>query len=105
MKEIYGYGRGYADIIKNQEYELTHQEKILSAKDMFEKLGYEQVKNNHEEISYQKEKYINKYSNTCSMYTHINFELDTKRVFATDYITLGELQAINQQMKEIGVEK
>lgn len=73
-----------------------------SAREMFEELGYEKVTNNSEEISYQKERYTNKYSNTIAMYTHINFELDTKRVFATDYLTLDEFRAINQQRKELG---
>ena len=73
-----------------------------STREMFEELGWEQVKNNIEEISYQREKYTNKYSNTVSMFSYINFDIYTRMVYASDYLTIEELQVINQQIKELG---
>ncbi len=99
MKEIYGYGRGYADIIKKQEYELTRQEKILSAKGMFEKLGYTYEYNEeYKIITYSYEDWA------------INFDIENKLIGFCNMgsyceLTNDDIQAINQQMKEIGVEE
>lgn len=73
-----------------------------SATEMFEELGWEQVKNNIEEISYQREIYTNKYSDTISRYSHIDFDLYTRMVYASNYLTLEEIHAINKQIEELG---
>ena len=70
---------------------------MKSAKDMFEELGYKQeIKNNV--IYYLKEIHIPKSKNIYS----INFINDKKEVFVSKNIDVKELQAISQQINELG---
>lgn len=95
----------------------------MTAKEMFEKLGYEQDKN-ITLIEYynkgQKEKYKNGKEKKYYVYgsdKHIIFDLQNKTFIAyssvllNDYedssreISIEELQAINKQVKELGWNK
>lgn len=73
----------------------------MKAKDMFEKLGYELKKSDDREIWY-----LNK--NTIPVETNITFLVQDKyfciykKNICNPCIGYEELQAINQQMKEIG---
>lgn len=71
-----------------------------SAREMFEELGYEKEgkpyidRIGHKHICFRKKK---------NKFTTIHFDLDTKEFGkGWDYITISELQAINQQCKELG---
>lgn len=71
-----------------------------SAREMFEELGYEKEgkpyidRIGHKHICFRNKK---------NKFTTIHFDLDTKEFGkGWDYITISELQAINQQCKELG---
>lgn len=64
----------------------------MTAREMFEKLGYELIHN----IEYQIMYYNSRYD------TYIYFYKTRKRIEITNEFTLEELQAINQQIKELG---
>lgn len=69
----------------------------MTAKEMFEALGYEQeIKNNV--IYYFKKIDIPKSHIVYS----INFIIDTKEIFISKNINLNELKAINKQVEELG---
>jgi hypothetical protein len=69
----------------------------MSAKEMFEELGYEQdTKNNV--IYYFKKIHIPK---SCIVYS-INFITDKKEIFISKNIDMEELKAINKQVEELG---
>lgn len=72
----------------------------MKAKEMFEKLGYEQrIK---DDVIYYS-KYINiprRYGYSVNF--NINFLLYHKEIFASQNITCKELQAINKQVEELG---
>lgn len=82
----------------------------MKAKEMFEKLGYKQEKDDKIHITYYNGNVENK--QRCDR--QITFDLEDKNFIAyspcelNDYedcsifITLEELQAINQQIKELG---
>ena len=63
----------------------------MTAKEMFEKLGYELIHN----IEYQMLYYNSRYD------TYIYFYKARKYIEITNEITLEELQAINKQVKEL----
>ena len=63
-----------------------------SARDMFEELGYELI--NHHNIVY-------KGKHDTGRIIHIAF-FDDKKILITQSIGIKELQAINQQCKELG---
>ena len=70
----------------------------MTAKEMFEELGYEYSKllSDDERIYYEHKNNNNQPSN------FISFDLDYKSI-SNDYdITLQELQAINKQIEELG---
>jgi hypothetical protein len=70
---------------------------MKSAKEMFEKLGYErEFKNNV--IYYFKKIRIPKRNIIYS----INFIIDDKQIFINKNIEIEELQAINKQVEELG---
>ena len=72
----------------------------MSAKEMFEKLGYKQ-KNIDNVIYYFKEIHIpNRFGG--SMFYHINFILKDKEIFISKNLKKEELQAINKQVEELG---
>ena len=72
----------------------------MSAKEMFEKLGYKQTIEN-EVIYYFKEINIPKRFGG-SMFYYINFILEDKEIFISRNLTIDELQAINKQVEELG---
>ena len=73
----------------------------MTAKEMFEKLGYMQkIKNNV--IYYFKE--YKKDISTISFH-HINFILEDKELYTSKNLTHNELQAINKQVEELGWNK
>ena len=67
----------------------------MSAKEMFEKLGYELIHNINTQLMYYGSKYD----------TYIYFYKMRKRIEFTNEITLEELQAINKQIEELGWNK
>ena len=67
----------------------------MKAKEMFKKLGYKRIKNNKNEVEY-----IHKVIYDGDKYIYFNKQ--NKWVETFEYITLKELQAINQQIKELG---
>ena len=74
-------------------------ENVKTAREMFEKLGYEENPYREDMITYRRKKYPNE---------HIDISI-SKGVFIKEddydlayYITLEELQAINKQIKELG---
>lgn len=69
----------------------------MSAKEMFEELGYEQ-ENKNNVIYYFKKIRIPK---SYIVYS-INFIIDTKEIFINKNINMQELQAINKQIEELG---
>jgi hypothetical protein len=72
----------------------------MSAKEMFEKLGYEQFIKN-DVIYYHKTTHIPKAYGGTIIY-HINFILKDKELFASKNLDYKELQAINKQIEELG---
>lgn len=102
-KEIYGYGKKYKEIIKNQEYELLHQKKELSAKKEFENLEYE-YNDDDGFICYKKN--ITKLIEP----NYISFNKLEKEIFMSRPseessgldINMELLQAINKQVEELG---
>lgn len=68
----------------------------MTAKDMFEKLGYILDKNPLEMVDYGK--YC---SDGCCRLSDIRFRKD-KTIYIDTDLTLDLLQAINQQVKELG---
>ena len=81
-------------------------EKDMSAKKMFEKLGYKQVENNANYIGYKYE-----FSDASSIYSTIRFYLPQQEIefyYNDDIlnsIAVEELQAINKQIEELGWSK
>ena len=75
----------------------------MSAKEMFEKLGYKQVENNANYIGYKYE-----FSDGSSIYSTIRFYLPQQciELYYNDdilnSIEVDELQAINKQVEELG---
>ena len=65
----------------------------MSAKEMFEKLGYKRTTNNKNIVEYTHKIYEGKY---------IYFGKQNKWIETFEYITLEELQAINKQVEELG---
>ena len=72
----------------------------MSAREMFKKLGYKQ-KIQDNVIYYFKEVYIPKKYGHILFY-HINFILNDKELYTSKNLDYKELQAINQQVKELG---
>ncbi len=77
----------------------------MSAKEMFEKLGY------HLEKTINDDRFIN-YTNTNERYAEFFFDKQEKNVVKTflnsgiaERITSQELQAINKQVEELGWNK
>ena len=78
----------------------------MSAKEMFEKLGYELIRDCEFYLFYEKALKENaEYEND---YLHISFEKQDKEVIKTygddnppEAITMRELQAINKQVEEL----
>ena len=70
----------------------------MSAKDMFEELGYGVYKG-FCYIEYTKKEPINRYQ--CDSY-QIRFYENDKKISVYQNLSLSELQAINQQCKELG---
>ena len=68
----------------------------MSAKEMFEKLGYEYELTEDNVIEYWK--------NVNGINYEIDFDLDIKKlsILWNNNITLKELQAINKQVEELG---
>ena len=97
VKEIYGYGRGNKDLIKKQEYELLHQNKELSAKEMFEKLNYFL---GLEKFFLHKIVYYLKDSNDYILFNKLDKTIDVSLNHKP--LTTEELQAINKQVEELG---
>ena len=78
--------------INNKMQELEQGSDRMTAKEMFEKLGYTLM--NEEKIFY-------KGYNSLNRITHIVF-FDNKKLLITQSIGLAELQAINKQVEELG---
>ncbi len=82
----------------------------MSAKEMFEQLGYKLIRNCEFYLFYEKALKENaEYEND---YLHISFEKQDKEVIKTygddnspEAITMRELQAINKQIEELGWNK
>ena len=82
----------------------------MSAKEMFEELGYELIRDCEFYLFYEKALKENaEYEND---YLHISFEKQDKEVIKTygddnspEAITMRELQAINKQVEELGWNK
>lgn len=76
----------------------------MSAKEMFEKQGYEDITNQYSYDKDYKAVYVNK---TCTPHVHIMFEkYGTNRVIDNEIdITMPLLQAINKQVEELGWNK
>lgn len=82
----------------------------MSAKEMFEELGYELIRDCEFYLFYKKALKENaEYEND---YLHISFEKQYKEVIKTygddnspEAITMRELQAINKQVEELGWNK
>ena len=72
----------------------------MTAKEMFEKLGYKQ-KIQNDVIYYFKEVNIPKQYGS-SIFYHINFILKDKEIFISRNLLLEELKAINKQIEELG---
>ena len=72
----------------------------MSAKEMFEELGYKQ-KIQNDVIYYFKEINIPKRYGSTIFY-HINFILKDKEIFISKNLSLEELKAINKQVEELG---
>lgn len=78
----------------------------MSAKGMFEKLGYKQIENNANYISYKYE-----FSDGSYIYSTIRFYLPQQEIefyYNDDIlnsIEVEELQAINKQVEELGWSK
>lgn len=75
----------------------------MSAKEMFEELGYKQ-KIQNDVIYYFKEINIPKRYGSTIFY-HINFILKDKEIFISKNLSLEELKAINKQVEELGWNK
>lgn len=71
----------------------------MSAKEMFEELGYKQ-KIQNDVIYYFKEINIPKRYGSTIFY-HINFILKDKEIFISKNLSLEELKAINKQVEEL----
>ena len=73
----------------------------MSAKEMFEKLGYEDITNQYSYDKDYKAVYVNK---TYIPHVHIMFEkCGTNRVIDNEIvITMPLLKAINKQIEELG---
>ncbi len=67
----------------------------MTAKEMFEKLGYEQVIYNGGVVGFG-------YDKKTKPIKTINIYTDDMSFFSTSRITMKEYQAITQQMKELG---
>lgn len=98
-KEIYGYGRKYKDIIKQQEYDLLSQKKELTAKEMLEKLGYIQDKEPRFSSIISYTKYCN--DGCCRIYD-LAFYKNRHTEISEEYLSLELLQAINKQVEDLG---
>lgn len=97
MKEIYGYGRKYEDIIKKQKIDLINN-KELSAKAELEKLGYIQDKEPRFKSKVSYTKYC---EDGCCIVNELVFY--ENGVTCDDcFITFALLQAINKQIEELG---
>lgn len=101
-KEIYAYGRKYKNVIKEQEYDLLNQKKELSAKEMFEELGYKEAENDIYFLKYYK-------PGKLSHDKEIKFHKLDKSITVKDdnrinyrWFNMKELQAINKQAEELG---
>ena len=71
----------------------------MSAKQMFEKLGYTyKYLNNSHRIEY----FLDKDEEFSRVFTKIVFYKRIKKIETNGYLSLEELQAINQQVKELG---
>ena len=71
----------------------------MSAKEMFEKLGYKQIQNGNEEISYESKTKIDDWEQEIN---DITFRLNEQIIEIDYYIDVYVLQAINQQVRELG---
>ena len=72
----------------------------MTAKEMFEELGYKQ-KIQNDVIYYFKEIKIPKKYGNILIY-HINFILKDKELFTSKNLDYKELKAINKQVEELG---
>ena len=105
-REIYGYGRGYKDIIRKQQCDLLNQEKEISSKEMFKKINYKLYEETDSWITYRK------YPDTIvddDTYQEIFYNFVDDFVVATEYnhgkleekfITREELLVINKLIEE-----
>ncbi len=71
----------------------------MKAKDMFKKLGYKEIENNAEEITYESKMTIDDWEQEISS---ITFWLNEKVLDSDNYIDVNLLQAINKQVEELG---
>jgi len=74
----------------------------MKAKEMFEKLGYKDYHKMDNEIVFNYN-----WNEEPEEYRYISFNLITKKIELSDwrkdfYLNMKELQAINQQVKELG---
>lgn len=74
----------------------------MSAKEMFKKIGYKEIENNAEEITYEGKIKINDWERELSS---ITFWLNEKLLDFDNYIDVKLLQAINKQVEELGWNK
>lgn len=71
----------------------------MNAREMFEKLGYKEIENNAEEITYESKIKIDDWEQEISS---ITFWLNEKLLDFDNYINVNVLQAINKQVEELG---